>query len=147
MPKNYHVKLTDEEYVQLRQYVRDGGKSVRTVNRARILLLADEGMSDEEIADTLGAGIATIPRVRKNYSEGGLDKALKEKKRSGTPVKIDGRVEATVTMLACSDPPEGYGRWTLELLADKLVELKVMDSISLESVRNLLKKTNLNLGK
>ena len=138
--RRYHVQLKDQEYIQLRQYVRDGGKAVRAVTRARILLLADEHRPDEEIAELLGVGSATIYRVRKNYHEGGLARALQEKPRSGAPAKIDGRVEATLTMLACADPPEGYGRWTLQLLADKLVELDVVDSISLPTVRTVLKK-------
>lgn len=138
--KRYPVKLKDKEYIELRQDVRDGGKAVRAVNRARILLLADEQRPDEEIAEILGVGLATIHRVRKNYHEGGLERALQEKPRSGAPVKVDGRVEATLTMLACADPPEGYGRWTLQLLADKLVELDVVDSISLPTVRTVLKK-------
>lgn len=148
MPKkNYHVKLRDEEYIQLRQYVRDGGKPARFVNRARILLLADEQLTDEQIVEALGVSMATVYRIRKNYHEGGVDKALQEKPRNGAPAKIDGRIEATVTMLACSDPPEGYARWTLQLLTDKLVELEVIDSIALNTVRTVLKKTNSNLGK
>jgi putative transposase len=147
MPKkSYHVKLTDKEYIHLRHYVRDGGHSIRSVNRARILLLADEGLTDEEISETVGVSLATVPRVRKNYHEGGLHNALHEKPRSGTPLRLDGRVDATLTMLACSDPPAGYGRWTLQLLADQLVELQVVESISLESVRTLLKKTNSSPG-
>lgn len=86
--------------------------------------------------------MATVYRVRKRYHEVGLSEALAEKLRSGAPSKIDGRAEATLTMLACSDPPKGYGRWTLQLLADKLVELEVIDSISLEAVRTVLKKMN-----
>lgn len=147
MPKkNYHIKLSDQEYIQLRQDVRDSGQCARVINRARVLLLADEQMSDEEIVETLGVGMSTVYRIRKNYHQGGLAQALQEKRRSGAPSKIDGRVEATLTMLACSDPEEGYGRWTLQLLADKLVELEVVESISLESVRTALKKTNSNLG-
>lgn len=143
MPKKiYPVKLKDEEYIQLRQYVRDGDKTARVINRARILLLADEQVSDEEITEVLGVNRTTVYRTRKTYSEDGLDIALQEKPRSGAPSKIDGRFEATLTMLACSDPPEGYGRWTLELLADKLVELKAVESISLPTVRTALKKTS-----
>jgi transposase len=147
MPKkSYTIRLSDEEYIQLRQYVREGRKSSRAINRARILLLSDEQATDEEICQQLEVGRVTVYRVRKNYHVGGLAQALQEKRRSGAPPKIDGRVEASLTMLACSDAPTGYGRWTLQLLADKLVELEVIDSISLESVRNTLKKTNLNLG-
>jgi transposase len=103
-------------------------------------------MSDEEIIETLRVDRKTIYRVRKNYHEHGLEKAWQEKLRSGAPSKIDGRLEATLTMLACSNPPEGSARWTLPWLTDKLIELKAIDSISMETVRTLLKKTNLNLG-
>jgi transposase len=147
MPKkSYTIRLSDEEYIQLRQYVRDGRKSSRALNHARILLLLDEQATDEEICQQLEVGRVTVYRVRRNYHAGGLAQALQEKRRSGAPPQIDGRVEASLTMLACSDPPQGDGRWTLQLLADKLVELEVIDSISLESVRNTLKKTPLNLG-
>ena len=144
--KVYHVQLSDEEYLQLHQYVQGGHKSARAITRARILLLADEHMSAEEIIDTLGVDRKTIYRVCKNYHEHGVEQALQEKARSGAPSKIDGRLEATLTMLACSTPPEGNARWTLRLLTDKLIELKAIDSISIETVRTILKKTNLNLG-
>jgi transposase len=103
-------------------------------------------MTDDEIAETLGVGLATVYRIRKRYHERGWEKALQENPRSGAPAKIDGRVEATLTMLACSNPPEGYGRWTLQLLADKLVEVQVVDSISLPTVSSVLKKMTLSLG-
>ena len=140
--KTYQVKLSGKEYMQLHKYVKGGKKSARAINRARILLLADEQRSDEEITQALAIGRATVYRVRKSYNEEGLEKALQEKPRPGAPAKIGGRVQATLTMLACSDPPEGYGRWTLQLLADKLVELEVIDSISVEAVRTVLKKMN-----
>ena len=144
--KIYPIKLSEEERQQLQQYVKQGKKSARAINRARILLLADAQQTDEEITKVLGVNRTTIYRVRKEYHAVGVNKALEEKPRSGAPAKIDGRVEATLTMLACSDPPEGYGRWTLQLLADKLVELAVVESISLPTVRTALKKTNLNFG-
>jgi len=144
--KVYHVQLSDEDYLQLHQYVQGGHKSARAITRARILLLADEHMSDEEIINTLGVDRKTIYRVRKNYHEHGLENALQEKVRSGAPSKIDGRLEATLTMLACSTPLEGSARWTLQLLTDKLIELKAIDAISIETVRTILKKMNLNLG-
>jgi transposase len=144
--KVYHVQLSDEAYLQLHQYVQGGHKSARAITRARILLLADEHLSDEEIIATLGVDRKTIYRVRKKYHEHGLEKALQEKVRSGAPSKIDGRLEATLTMLACSTPPEGSARWTLRLLTDKLIELKTIDAISMETVRTMLKKMNLNLG-
>jgi transposase len=147
MPKKSQViQLSDDEYIQLRQYVREGKKSSRAITRARVLLLSDEHVPDEEICQQLDVGRVTVYRIRRKYRDGGLAQALHDKRRSGAPSKIDGRVEASLTMLACSAPPEGYGRWTLQLLADKLVELQVIDAISLESVRTALKKTNLNRG-
>jgi transposase len=147
MPKKSRViKLRDEEYLQLRQQVRKGRNSSRVITRARILLLSDEPVPDEDICQQLDVGRGTVYRVRSNYHNGGLAQALHEKRRSGAPAKIDGRVEAALSMLACSDPPAGAGRWTLQLLADKLVELAVIDSLSLESVRTALKKTNGNPG-
>jgi putative transposase len=136
------IQLSDEEYLQLRQYVRVGKKSSRAITRARVLLLSDEHVPDEEICQQLDIGRTTVYRIRRKYQDGGLSQALHDKQRSGAPSKIDGRVEASLTMLACSTPPEGYGRWTLQLLADKLIELKVIDAISLESVRTALKKTS-----
>jgi putative transposase len=147
MPKKSPViQLSDDEYLQLRQYVREGKKSSRTITRARVLLLSDEHVPDEDICQQLDIGRVTVYRIRRKYHDGGLTHALHDKRRSGAPSKIDGRVEASLTMLACSAPPEGYGRWTLQLLADKLIELKVIDAISLESVRTTLKKTNSNRG-
>jgi putative transposase len=140
------IKLSEEERQQLQKYVKQGKKSARAMNRARILLLVDEQQTDEEIAKILGVNRTTIYRVRKEYRAVGVNNALEEKPRSGAPAKIDGRVEATLTMLAWSEPPEGHGRWTLQLLADKLVELAVVESISLPTGRTALKKTNLSLG-
>ena len=112
----------------------------KSLTRARILLLADGGQSDAEIIDALKASRTTIVRIRKRYFEGGLESALNERSRSGAPPKIDARVEAKLTGIACSDPPEGRSRWTLNLLADKLVELGEVDSISGMSVCRALKK-------
>jgi transposase len=146
LKKIFSVRLSTEERQQLQSYIHHGQRSARSINRARILLLADAQCSDDEITTLLGVHRATVHRIRKSYYERGLHSTLQEKHRSGAPCKIDGRVEATLTMLACSNPPAGYGRWTLQLLADKLVELAVIQSISLESVRTALKKTSLNLG-
>jgi transposase len=141
MPKkSYPIKLSEAARQQLQKYVKHGKKSARAMNRARILLLADEQQTDEEITKVLGVNRTTIYRVRQEYRAVGVNNALEEKPRSGAPAKIDGRVAATLTRLACSEPPEGYGRWTLQLLADKLVELAVVESISLPSVRTALKK-------
>lgn len=103
-------------------------------------------MSEAEIIDTLGVDRKTIYRVRRNYHEHGLEKALQEKVRSGAPSKIEGRLAATLTRLACSTPPEGSARWTLRLLTDKLIELKAIDAISIATVRTMLKTMNVNHG-
>jgi transposase len=142
----YPVRLKEEEREELNQYLRRGKSSARTLTRARILILADEGRLNVEIAEVLKASTSTINRIRKRYCEGGLEFALHEKPRKGAPPKIDGRVEAQLTLLACSEPPEGRSKWTLQLLADKLVELEVVDSISHMSVHRLLKKTRSNRG-
>ena len=140
------VHLNEQEREELRQYLHKGKSSARSLTRARILLLADDGRDDEEIAETLKVSKSTIIRIRTRYCEGGLDSALHEKARSGAPSKIDGRIEAELTLLACSDPPDGRSKWTVRLLADKLVEIDVVDSISHMSVQRLLKKMKLNLG-
>lgn len=140
------VHLNEQEREELRQYLRKGKSSARSLTRARILLLADDGRDDEEIAETLKVSKSTIIRIRTRYCEGGLDSALHEKARSGAPSKIDGRIEAELTLLACSDPPDGRSKWTVRLLADKLVEIEVVDSISHMSVQRLLKKMKSNPG-
>ena len=142
----YCVSLNEEEQEVLIRYLRRGKSSARSLTRARILLLADEGRDDGKIAGTLKVSKSTANRIRKRYCEGGLDFALHEKARSGAPSKIDGRIEAQLTLLACSEPPDGRSKWTVRLLADKLVEMEVIDSISHMSVQRLLKKMKLNLG-
>jgi hypothetical protein len=102
--KLYSVRLKEEEREELSQYLRRGKSSARSLTRARILLLADEGRPDEEIAEALKVSKSTANRIRKRYCEGGLEFALHEKARSGAPSKIDGRVEAQLTFLACSEP-------------------------------------------
>jgi putative transposase len=143
--KLYSFSLKEEDREELSQYLRRGKASARSLTRARILLLADEGRPDKDIAETLRASKSTVNRIRKRYCEGDLDFALHEKARSGAPPKLDGKMEARLTLLACSEPPDGRSKWTLRLLADKLVEMEVVDSISHMSVQRLLKKMRLNL--
>ena len=142
----HSVKLKDEEREDLNRYLRKGKSSARSLTRARILLLADEGRDDEEITEALKVSKSTVSRIRKRYCECGLDSALHEKARSGAPPKIDGRIEAQLTLLACSEPPDGRSRWTVRLLADRLVDMEVVEAISHMSVQRLLKKMKLNLG-
>jgi transposase len=139
------VKLTPDEHESLSTYVARGQKSARKINRARILLLANDSLTDQDIAKVLGMSRATIYNMRKKYQNKGdqhiLD-VLQEEPRGGRPMKFDSKVEAKVTMIACSAPPQGAARWTLHLIADKLVKLDIVDTISHESVRSLLKKTS-----
>jgi transposase len=142
----YHVSLTAEERASLLALVRRGKSSARKVMRAQLLLLADEGKSDIDIQAALHTSMSTILRTRKRLVEDGLAAALNEKPRSGAPCKLNGKQEAYLIALACSNPPVGRDRWTLRLLADKLVELDVVEEISDETVRLRLKKTKLSRG-
>ena len=147
--KPISTKLTKQEQEILKTYVSQGQRNAREINRARILLLAHEGRPVKEIAQLLGTSQATVCNVRKKYNQQTHDHILdflKDEPRTGRPLKLDSRVEASVSMIACSEPPAGAARWTLHLIADKLVKLEVVESISHESVRQLLKKTNSNLG-
>lgn len=147
--KMYHVELTAHERTQLERYVTHGKKSARAITRARILLLSDEAYRDEDIMDTLGISRQTIYHVRKKHHEQkgkNILDLLQEKPRSGQPVKVDSRIAAHVAMIACSEAPAGAARWTLQLIANRLVDLNVVDAICVESVRKALKKTNSNPG-
>jgi transposase len=140
--KKYRVKLTPEERVQLRTLLRGGECKVRRAKRAQILLLADEGRGQEAIAAALQASRGTVQRVSQRYCEHGLAAALEEARRPGGVPKLDAKAQAHLVALACSEAPEGRRRWTLQLLADRLVELQVVDAVSYETVRRTLKKTN-----
>lgn len=137
----YRVDLTEEERSQLLEMIHKGVCGARTQTRARILLKADEGCHDDEVVNALGVGIATVGRVRQRFVEGGLERGLKDGPRAGAEPKLDAKQRAHVIALACSDAPEGHARWTLRLLAGKVVELGMVESFSHEAVRQLLKKT------
>jgi transposase len=146
MPKKiYIVDLIKEERAFLLDLIKSDKKSARKLNRARILLLADQGKSDSEIAEALHTGTATVYRIRQRFVAGNLDGALNERPRLGGPKKLDEKGEAVLETLAHSQPPAGRKRWTLQLLADRLVQLNVVDSISYETVRQELKKNDLSL--
>ena len=147
MPRKpiHTVKLTTEHRQQLTDFVAAGTKSAREITRARILLFADEGKSNTEIVALLGISRPTVATMREKYATRATEQVLEllpDAPRSGRPIEIDTTVEANITMLACSEPPAGRARWTLRLIADKLVSLAVCDSISHESVRGALKKTS-----
>src|SRR5207253_8024982 len=121
MVKKFIVQLNEDEREQLRQLLSKGKAGVRQVKRAQILLAADRGQIDQQIAGSVQAHVATVERIRKRFVLGGLDHALTEDKRPGGKVKLDGKGEATLVALACSEPPTGHTVWTMQLLADRLV--------------------------
>ena len=140
--KKYIVKLSDEERRELLELTRKGTVKARKMKRALILLKADEGLTDPEIMAAVNVSRPCVERLRKRFVESGLERALNEAPRPGQKRKLDGRGEATLIAIACSESPSGHGRWTLRMLADRLVELGVVESISYETVRATLKKTN-----
>jgi transposase len=141
MPAKKHiVKLEAAERSQLLKMTRQGEIGARKMKRAQILLKADEGWKDEDIIQALNTSRSTVERTRKRLVEGGLDKALNEDPRPGQRVKLAGNAEAHLVALTCSDAPGGRDHWPLRLLADKLVELGVVESVSHETVRRTMKK-------
>ena len=156
------IRLTREERATLKQLVSSGSNPARVQTRARILLMAAERSvgsrgngkagdrrktnSNQAIADALQLCSKTVSRVRQQYLQGGLDAALYDKPRCGRPPEIDGEAEAKLTMLACSSPPEGRSRWTLQLLADRMVELGYVEHLSDTWVMKRLKKTSSDPG-
>lgn len=144
--KRHSVRLKRRERRQLQKIVQFGEDKARKITRCRILLLADEakGKTDKEISDALNVCMATVSNVRRRYRQEGLERAINENARSGQPPKFEGKSAAKITAIACSEPPEGRARWSLRLLADRVVELDIVESISYQSVSNILKKTNSN---
>ena len=146
--KKYRITLTLKEVEELKELTQKGKKNARVIKNALILLNADEGKygkakKDKEIADFLDVTVRTIENIRKRFIEDGFEAAL-----SGKPsereykYKIDGDAEAHLIAMSCGEPPKGFARWSLRLLADKMVELKYIDDISHETVRRVLKKTS-----
>jgi transposase len=149
----YTVKLTKAEVEELQSIINKGSHTSQTFRTAYILLNCDEGkysdkVTNEQISKVLKVGMRTIDRVKKKFIEEGFEAVLE--RRPTTRIyekKTDGDVEAKLVTLCCSEPPKGYAKWSLRLLADKMVELKYVESISHVAVRSILKKTNLNPGK
>jgi transposase len=139
------VKLRPKERKLLKQFISKGSEKARKLTRCRILLLADEGKTDTEIIEALMVARNTVRTVRLRYVRKGLESAISEQSRPGAPNKFNGRQRAEITAIACSQPPEGRNRWTLRLIADKVIELKTVDSISHQTVKRILKKTNSSL--
>ena len=144
--KKYLVKLSEDERVEVESLIRRGKESVRKVKRALVLLAVDDGHKDEDIAANVRVHRTTVEHLRKRFAEEGLAAALGERPRPGKAPMLDGRQEAYVIALACSEPPEGRVRWTLRLLANRLVELEIVDGISHHTVGRLLKKGNSSPG-
>jgi transposase len=146
--KRYIVTLTPDERDQLESLTKAGKRSARTITRARVLLLADQGeggpaWEDRRVAEALGCGHRTVERIRGRFVTDGLDAALthKPQARPSRERVLDGAAEAKLIALACEEAPDGRKRWTLRMLADKLVELEVVGSVSRETVRRVLRKT------
>jgi len=147
--KKYRVTLTEEERRNLEQVISRGQGAARKLLHARILLKADEtvGWSDERISEALEVSLSTIGRVRERFVEEGVEAALERQAPNRVyQRRLDGVQEAHLVALVCSPPPEDRGRWTLKLLADKLVELEYVEYVSKETVRQTLKKMNLSPG-
>jgi len=152
MKKKYIVTLTEDERRMLQEMLSRGKAAARKLTHARILLKADAppggaGWNDEKIAEGLEVGRATVERVRKEFVEEGLEAALERRRpRRVYQRKLDGEGEAHLVALVCQKPPEGRSRWTLQLLADRMVQLEYVDEISYQTVRRTLKKTSSSLG-
>lgn len=146
MPKRYVVKLSEEDRAQLRALTSKGKAGARRIKRALILLRTDEGAPDVDIVAGVGVGVSTVERTRRRFVEEGMEAALSERPRPPKPPTLDGRGEAMLLALACSDAPEGRAKWSMQMLADKLVELGAVKSISDETVRRSLKKARRSRG-
>ena len=142
MSKKYIVTLSDVEQGALKKLMHKGRVAARRLTRAHILQMAHDKFTDEEIAQALTTSVATIERVRERFVMGGLDFALEEEPRSGAPRMLNGKQEAFLIALACTTPPSGHAKWTMQLLAGRFIDSKVPDtSVSDETVRRILKKT------
>jgi len=149
----YRIGLTKSERAELMAVIDKGQHAAQTFRNAYILLNCDEGkyadkVTNEQISQVLKVGMRTIDRVKKKFIEGGMQAALSRTPSSRIYEKIvDGDIEAHLVALSCGTPPEGYGKWSLRLLADKMIELNYVESISYETIRRVLKKTSLSRGK
>lgn len=150
MAKKRYVYLSDEDRINLEALTTKGKSSARAQRRARVLLLLDRSQGHErtlgQVAEAAMCSQGMVSYVKRQYFDGGWQDAVYDRPRPGAAPKITGEVEAHLIATACSEPPEGHARWTLRLLADRLVELELVDSISHVAVGNALKKTKLSLG-
>ena len=146
MEKLYRIQLTPEQRKSLRKIVRIGRNKAKVITNAHILLKSDEGKTDKEIAELLYIDAETVRRTRQRFCKAGMEKALHGQPYPPRESSLTDEQEAYLIALACSDPPEGRNRWTIELLTERMVTDKVVDSISREKVRLTLKKTNSSPG-
>ena len=144
--KRYPVKLTEEERERLNRLIRGGKHSVRVATRARILLKVDEGWNAPQVAAALDVSEGTVYRIKRRYVEEGLDDVLRDRPQANRFRKLDDKAEAHLIALACSPAPEGHDHWKLQLLADRMVELGLVTSLTYETVRLKLKKTSSSRG-
>lgn len=144
--KKYIINLNDAERDTLTKLVSTGQNKARRITRARAILLADAGDNDEQISHSLGISVPTLERLRKRVLVEGPIAALDDHHRAGLPPKFDDAVELTMVAIACTTAPAGHARWSLKLIAAKLVSLGIVESISAETVRRRLKKTNSSPG-
>ncbi len=150
--KQYRIRLSSDEREMLTELVNKGSGAAGRLRRARILMMADEnqeggGFKDADIAKALGAHQRTVERIRETCVEQGIEAALNHTRPTTRRAPLlDGAAEARLVQLACSEPPDGRESWSMQLLADKLIELEVVETVSRETVRSTLKKTNLSRG-
>lgn len=140
------LKLTETEYQKLHELVRKGENKARVITRARILLLSNQGWDDQKIADALQIGRATVERIRRRAVRESVEIALVDRPRPGSERKLNAKQEAQLVAIACSDPPPGRKRWTIRLLMEEVMKQGVVDSISFETVRRVVKKTMSDRG-
>jgi transposase len=145
--QQFPVPLDEEERHWLLTFINKGDSGVRTLKRAHMLLLASEGKNARQVAEALHACPQSVGNIRRKYAQGGIEAALNDRPRPGGERKLTAKGEATLMALACSDPPDGRVDWTMQMLADKLIELNLVESISDETVRRTLKKTSSNRGR
>jgi transposase len=141
MKQKYKIKLKPKDRKNLLQIVRKGTEKARKITRCRVLLMSHDGDTQQNISKSLSVTAHTIRNICIRFLEEGLESAINEKARPGAPTIFDGKTKAKITALACSEAPNGRGRWTLRLLANKAVELKLVESISHTDVGRILKKT------
>jgi transposase len=148
MRKQHTVSLSEEQRERLRRMISAGEAPAREQAHARVLLKADQGDTDEEVAGAVEVSVRTVERVRRRFAAEGLEAALRRRPQPPRPTKrvLDGDAEAKLTMLACSRPPDGHGSWTLDLLADRMVRLSYVGAVSRDTARRALKKTRSSRG-